>query len=454
MGAVNSDAVEAQINSEVKLLQSTDLMEGLVRYRDQELRGIRPPEEGTIRMAQELLDVEHRLEVNPLRKTNLIEVTFKDADPYYAKKSLKWLSTAFLDKHAELRRPAGAYRFFETKTKELESQVHEAEAALVDFQRANALVSVGQEKVLTLDNLNLVSREINALKADLRESESRLASGRTQVEDVNGRITTQVRNTPNQYSSERLETLLVDLGNRRTQLLTRYLASDRLVKEIDEQIASTQAALTEARTQSTVETTSDNNPIRTTLEEDLRKTKIHADGEAARVRTLEQQAAQLSARLDTLQRIGLDNDSLERRVQDLKQNRDTYAQKRDQADIDDELDRKKIVDVAVAQEPTLSVLPVQPHRMMALVLGVLLASFASLGYVLMIDAFRGSAFTPAELEAMTGCPVLATFPERRLAKSGYIGIGDARLETRPEDASSSVLSGRLNETVLIRGKRA
>jgi uncharacterized protein involved in exopolysaccharide biosynthesis len=208
------------------------------------------------------------------------------------------------------------------------------------------------------------------------------------------------------------------------------------------------------RTQSTVETTSDNNPIRTTLEEDLRKTKIHADGEAARVRTLEQQAAQLSARLDTLQRIGLDNDSLERRVQDLKQNRDTYAQKRDQADIDDELDRKKIVDVAVAQEPTLSVLPVQPHRMMALVLGVLLASFASLGYVLMIDAFRGSAFTPAELEAMTGCPVLATFPERRLAKSGYIGIGDARLETRPEDASSSVLSGRLNETVLIRGKRA
>ena len=408
----SAEAMESEINSEVVLLQSADLMEGLVRYRSK-LAKLPPPEEGSLRMAHELADVEHRMEITPIRKTNFVEVSFKDADPAMAQKSLTWLSTAFLDKHAELRRPAGTYRFFDKQTKELEEQLRDAETSLINFQQQNNLVSLNQEKLLTLDNYNRVSQQIGDARANQQQNRRQAASLQDQIAGLDNRITTQERATPNEYSAERLNTLVVDLENKRTQLVRRFQPTDPLVQEIDEQIAATQAALSKASSQKTVETTSDVNPVRQSLEQAVHSTTTNASGETARLASLLNQESALSNRIDDLRKISVQNDVLEEKVEELKRNRELYAEKRDEAAIDDQLDRNKIVDVSIAQEPTISLQPVQPHRLMTLVLGAAVACFASLGCVLVKDALRETAFTPAELEAMVSCPVLATVPERR-----------------------------------------
>jgi len=411
-GGSSAEAMESQINSEVVLLQSADLMEGLVRYRSG-LANIKAPAEGSLEMAHKLQDVQHRMEITPIRKTNFVEVSFKDSDPALAQKSLNWLSTAFLDKHAELRRPAGTYRFFDTQTKQLDEQLQTAQAALITFQQQNNLVSLNQEKLLALDNYNRINQEIGDAKTNLQESDRRLSTLQRQIGEVNGRITTQVRDIPNQYSAEHLNSLVIDLQNKRTQLIKRFQPTDPLIQEVDEQIATTQAALRKATEQNTVETVSDNNPVRQSLEQARETTATNASGTNARLTALGTQAGTYAARLDDLRKVSVQNDMLERRVQELKQNRDLYAQKRDEANIDDQLDRSKIVDVSIAQEPTISLQPVQPHRLTSLIFGVLVACFASFAFVLIKDAMRETAFTPAELEAMVGCPVLATIPERR-----------------------------------------
>ncbi|HEY0786653.1 MAG TPA: Wzz/FepE/Etk N-terminal domain-containing protein [Acidobacteriaceae bacterium] len=425
-GGGGADAMEAQINSEVVLLQSADLMEGLVRYRDQALAHVAPPEEGSLRMSHELSAVQGRMEVTPLRKSNLIEVQFRDGDAAAAQKTLVWLSTAFLEKHEQLRRPAGTFAFFNRQTKEYQAQLRQAEANLVAFEQANNLVSLEQEKTLTLDNYNRVALAVGESRAGLEDSQKRMSSLGSQLGGVNNRITTQVRDTPNQVSAEQLNTSLVDLYNKRTQLAARFQDNDPLVREMDQQIRTTETALAAARARSSVETVSDNNPIHLSLDQALRTTSADVSGTRARLAALEQQAKGYKGRLDALQKISVQNDVLEREVQEAKQNYEAYAQKRDEASIDDQLDRSKIADISIAQEPTISMQPVQPHRLMTILLGALAAWFAAMAAVLVREAMRETVFTAGELEAMLSVPVLATIPEEP-GLPGGAGPADGRV---------------------------
>jgi len=76
-------------------------------------------------------------------------------------------------------------------------------------------------------DLNL--RKLLELEASLKENTAaRLANARKsarlqdQLASLKPRITTQARKVPNQYSVERMNTLLVELQNRRTELLNKY----------------------------------------------------------------------------------------------------------------------------------------------------------------------------------------------------------------------------------------
>lgn len=410
--AMDSEAMESQINSEVQLLQSNDLLEGLAAYHNT-LKGLKPSVEGSLPMVHDIMAVQRDLEITPIRKTNLVEVSYKDADPFIAQKMLQRLTSAFLDKHADLRHSEGTYRFFDTQSEQSEEHLRAAEKALVDFQSANNVVSLSQQKSSALEDYNRVTQQIGESRATLNDDKSRLASLNSQVNATSGRTITQVRSSSDSYSADQLSTMLATLENKRTELLTRLQPGEPLVREVEQQISSTQAAIHRARDQNNVETVSDNNPIRQTLEQDSRKTQADALGQSARLSSLQEQATAEKTLLTNYEKISLQEDALERNVQELRQNHEIYSQKRDEAKIDDELDHSKIVDVVIAQKPTMSMLPVQPHRMTTLVMGCLAACFFALAFVFVKDALRDTAQTPAELEAMIGCPVLATIPETR-----------------------------------------
>ena len=71
--------------------------------------------------------------------------------------------------------------------------------------------------------------------------------------------------------------MIAELQNKRTELLTKFNADDRLVKEVDEQIANTQAALTNATVIVATEEATDINPT-------WQKLQIAAHGRRAAAR--------------------------------------------------------------------------------------------------------------------------------------------------------------------------
>ena len=77
--------------------------------------------------------------------------------------------------------------------------------------------------------------------SEIAELKKRVQADTAAVNSIPSRQNTLERKVPDQGYIDQLNSLLVQFTNQRTELLTKYNADDRLVKQVDDQIASTKA---------------------------------------------------------------------------------------------------------------------------------------------------------------------------------------------------------------------
>ena len=412
---VESEVSENQINSEIELLTSRDLLAqvakdcGLAQAGTASFWKKRIPEPE--RLEKAAADLSKDLVITPVKKANVISISYSANSPEVAAAVLKKVGELYLEKHLTLHHPTGASDFFKEKADQYETQLQDSEKQLTNFQQDNKLVVLGQQKDLTLQKTAEAKSKLLESEAAVNEATNRIKRIEQQLASTPARIVTQSKSIPAQYSAERLNTMLVELQNRRTQLLTKFRPDDRLVREVDDQIRTTRAALTKAEAQTAVEQATDLNPLRQTLETELARARLEQTGAEARRNTLTGQLREYEGALQKLEGDTTRHNDLQRQVKEAEENYQLYAKKREEARIADELDRQKITNVSIAEAPALTRIPSSPNRPLNLVLGVFVAAFLSLGTVFSAEMLGDTVYTPRQLEALTGATVLATVPE-------------------------------------------
>ncbi|MEK6336403.1 MAG: Wzz/FepE/Etk N-terminal domain-containing protein [Acidobacteriota bacterium] len=412
--AIENEVSENQINSEIELLTSKDLLTEVVidcGLANEEKGWLSRPGPQGERVEGAVNRLTKDLVITPVRKANVITISYSSNSPQLSASVLKRLGELYLEKHLKLNHPTGASDFFTQRAGEYEAQLRNAEQQMTDFQQSNNLVILSQQKELTLQKTADAKTKLLESETALNEATNRIARVEQQLAAIPKRIVTQSKQLPNQYSAERLNTMMVELQNRRTQLLTKFRPEDRLVREVDEQIRTTREALAKAEQKTAVEENTDLNPLRQILEGELSRARLDQAGTRARRDTLSGQLQQYEAALKKLEGDTTKHNDLQRQVGESEQNYQLYAKKREEARIADELDRQKITNVSIAEPPTVSQIPSSPNRSMNVVLGVVLAGFLSLGSVFTAEMLSDSINTPRQLEALTGGHVLATVPE-------------------------------------------
>ena len=428
----HGEVSETEINSEIELLDSINLLQRVVLKC-----GLERLESGFTSGASEALPVaieratsrlQRDLTITPVRKANIIEIHYSARNANQASAVLRQLAESYLEEHLKVHGTPGTYQFFATQAESYQTQLQDAETKLEQFRQRNRIVMLAEQKDAMLQRASESEAALMQADASIGEYTHKLVDIRGQLAASSPRVVTQNRTVPNQYSVEHMSSLLVELKNRRTALLAKFRPDDRLVQEADKEISDTQAALDKAADLTAAERTTDVNPVHLTLEIDMAKQQAELAGVQARRQTLAQQASSYRGQLMALGNATAEFDDLTRTQKKAEENYLLYAKKAEEARIAESLDQQKIANVVIAEPPTESHLPSKPNVKLNLALGVLLASFLSLGVAFGSEYLQqpgqavhvntqpllgagylvGTVEQRSDLETLTGLPVLAT----------------------------------------------
>jgi uncharacterized protein involved in exopolysaccharide biosynthesis len=391
---------DSQIGTEVQLLSSRELYAKVV---DQ--GGLAGPTPASKEKAVQKL--QQKIRVAPLMKSSMIRVRYASPDPQQSARVLRLLAEVYLERQLELHSSVGSFAFFEKQAAVYETQLRDAEARLIEFQKSSGVVGAPQQKELLVRRVIEQQSALREAQAASSEAQRRVTTLQSQMAAVNPRITTQSRRLPNQYSVERLNTLIAELQNKRTELLVKFRPDDRMVKQIDQQITDTQAALEGAQKMNATEEATDVNPLSQSVQAELSRAQTVADGLRGRISTLSQQTQQYRSELETLGGILPGEQELLRDIKVAEENYLLYSRKREEARIGEAMDKHKFGNVAVVEPASVPVLP-QPKLSAGLAAAIVLGILLIVITVTVLGHSRRTAFTPWELEAMAGAPVLAT----------------------------------------------
>jgi uncharacterized protein involved in exopolysaccharide biosynthesis len=375
---------ETAINTEIEILKSNDLIQEVVTAsgldRLESGRNGSPSESRQIELENAVNRFQLALKVSPARKTDIIEVVYTAGDPRQAVLALRQLAASYLETHLRVHGTPGTYEFFFGQATQYHRALENAEAALSAFRSKNDIILFGPQKEDILRRASESSSMLLAAEVAASEYERKIADTRLRAAAAEPRVMTQTRTLSNQTFVERLSTMMIELQNRRTQLMSKYRSDDRLVLEVSQEIADTQAALTEAAGAVTAsDQATDINPVRQTLELDLAKQQSEYAGLEARREVLRQQANNYREQLNRIGNSTTEYEDLIRTEKEAEDNYLLYARKAEGARIADSLDQQQIANVVIVEHPVEPLRPSKPDMLLNLMAGTLLAALLSLG---------------------------------------------------------------------------
>jgi uncharacterized protein involved in exopolysaccharide biosynthesis len=403
-----TDVTETQVNSEIEILRSHDVLDPVADPTWDQVPANRRDAAANRMHEGRVAAFDKRLTAEPVRKTNVIDVTFLARTPEGARDALSRLSEAYLAQHRRMERPLGASAFFASEAERYHKAWEDASQTLVNFQQQHQVNALDQRETAVEKNITDAQTDLLATTAALTELDTRLAANSTALRDLAARRTTQETMLPRMQAVQQFSTLIVELENKRTALLTNYKEEDRMVQELDKQIASTRAALNESASVDARQVTTDVDPLWQQLRTELAENNIARRATAAHRTAVLAQLVSLKTQLATMQDSNVQFNNLEAQAAEAKQNYDLYAEKRDQSQIADAMDQHGLMNVVVAQEPTVSYAPARPRPLVNAALGAMTALFLGLCGVYLAEAGRNTVATPRELDAVSAYPILAT----------------------------------------------
>lgn len=404
---------EEELNSEVELLRDDEVLRKVVEEtrlggRDW-LHFLRMNEGQPERVERAARRLAKKLQVEPVKKTNLITVKYASGDPAVAGRVLQSVATAYLEKHAAVHRPRGEFPFFAQQTGESRRQLEDAEQNLRQFMAAHDVVAADQERDLALQKLSATDARYRETRAELAEMQQRMQVLQAQLVMLPERTTTLVRSADNAEVLSSLKSSLQSLQVKRIELLTKFEPNHRLVLEVDQQIAETGAEIARENAAPLRDETTDRNSHYEWAKSELEKTEVQCRALQARAAEIGGQLASYRALARQLGSAAITQNDLQSSEKAAEENYLLYVKKQEEARVADALDERGIVNVAMAEQPVTPALPVL-STWAVLAIGVVAAGAGGAGVAFAADYVDQGFRSPEDVLAYLNSPVLASLP--------------------------------------------
>jgi uncharacterized protein involved in exopolysaccharide biosynthesis len=416
---------EEQINSEIEILKSRSLtMEVLHElgpatiYEDisngpSGIRAAILPSKGSGRTPAEkaLLLMQKAIDVQAIKKSNVIEVSFKHTDPQTAAAVANKLSNLFLDRHLSVHKTPQSYAFFQQQSELLKTKLNEAESRLQELKEQYDVTSLDEQQSILLN-------QTAELRTALNESLSRAVEVENRINELQQQLAAVPRTIPqgeeidhNPYLISTLEARLVELQLEEQELLAKYTIQSRLVKNVRDEIEIVRQKLTSNEKKQYGKTRTGVNPTHQQLQQELLRSKADFRALMAKSQAQRGQLADYKKELDQFNRVETEYKRLEQEVDVDRQNYQLYLTKFEESRISDAMDSEKIASVSLIEPAQVPLKPISPKKMLNLVLGLFLGALGGLGLAFFLEYLDDSLGEIDDVEEQLKLPVLGVLPE-------------------------------------------
>jgi len=404
---------EEELNSEVELLRDNGVLRKVVEEngltgRDW-LHFLRLHEGRAERVERAARRLARKLQIEPVKKTNLISIGYAAGNPNLAAEVLRSLANAYVQKHTVVHRPNGEVDFFGDQTEESRRRLEEAQRKLLGFAAGHSVVQASLERDLALQKLSEIDLSYRRTRIDMAEVEQRIVELEKRLAVLPERTTTQIRTADNPELLRALKSSLLDLQLKRTDLLTKFEPNHPLVQEVERQISQAQSAITAESASPVRDETTDKNPHYEWAASELEHAQVEWKALAARVSATGSQEAAYRNLAQQLGQDAINQDDLLSREKTAEDNYLLYVRKEEEARLADALDERGIVNVAIAEEPVAPALPLW-STWTVLVVGMAGAGAAGAGAAFVADHLDPAFRTPEDVLVYLDAPVLASLP--------------------------------------------
>ena len=407
---------EEELNSEVELLHDDEILRTVVRQADLISEGhswfwsVFGDNEDR-QLARAVRRINNRLTVEPVRKATLITASYKSSDPAQAANVLHFLAAAYLERHEQLHRPSGEFKFFDQQVVQARGGLEEAELQLMRFGADQGVTSAALERDMALQKFSEADADARQTEVSIAATTEREHVLERKLSFLPERITTQIRDSDNPQLMEKMKARLLELQLNRTKLLAKYEPSYRPVQEIDREITETRASIAAEDKSPIRERTSDQDPNHEWAKAELLKTQVELNAMSAHATA---ENALLAHYREAASQLGDHAIEQEQLLHDLKATEEKYLlylNKREEARIGDALDQGGILNVTIAEQATVPALPELSGLTFGFI-GLACASAVSVTLAFVTDYLNPAFRTPDEIVAYLGSPVLASLPRR------------------------------------------
>jgi uncharacterized protein involved in exopolysaccharide biosynthesis len=332
--------------------------------------------------------------------------------PERAQETVATLLDVYLDEHMRINRSSGSHGFFVEQCGVVKQHLDDARIALRDAKNKAGMASMEGGRAALEAQISAAETQVRQVDASLAASQAMLASLQGQLDEIPEPLLSRlVEGTPNDGLAGMREKLF-ELRARQQEILSTCTPEHPRAIAIRLQVEGLEKSLQATE------------PDR---DEVLRTVLARAASEQA---SLIAQKAQLEAQLTGLRSklVKLNQDelviaSLTSEVEQLDAKHRAYAEKAEEARMDDALRADRITNVSVIQPASFVPKPARPQKAAVLIIALLLGSFAGLAVALVSDQHLDAEGAEGEENgsgAVLG-PTRSAVPARQTTRNGDAG---------------------------------
>lgn len=350
-------------------------------------------------------EVEDSLAVVYQKDTDVIDLKIEMADPALSAMILSKLLEAYASRRIEVKETRGTEEFLSSETTALRNRLASIEAAKETWKQSRNLSSAQDQKSLLLRQIRDLSAEHDATLREIGALERQAEAARRAAAETPGQVRESHQETPDP-STLALKQRLTVLQADRAHLLTKFQPEAQQVKSVDQEIGSVRALIDGGKPTDVASVTYQVNPLHEELERKLQDTGIALQGLHSRLDLQQKQLAALNAELRGVDTADAGLQSIERERQIAEAEYTTLVKRKQEADIDNQLDVKRISNISIVTPPTSDFIPVYPRKMLLMGVAILVGLVLGVGLSLLLNYMDEHIHTPERAAAVLGIPCL------------------------------------------------